>query len=80
MYNIPLVNVKTLFVIFMLQNIAMTILANDAFFLETTHLFAIYCHTNTSNPKIHWIVYTVKPEFSDILWHPTKMYGPKEFL
>jgi hypothetical protein len=32
MYNIPLVDLKTLFVIFMLQKIPMTILANDAFF------------------------------------------------
>jgi hypothetical protein len=38
MYNIPLVDLKTLFVIFMLQKIPMTILANDAFFFRN-HTF-----------------------------------------
>ena len=25
-------------------------------------------------------LYNPTPEFSDILWHPTKIYGPKVFL
>jgi hypothetical protein len=29
---------------------------------------------------IQWNVGNPKPEFFDILWHPTKIYGPKVFL
>jgi hypothetical protein len=28
---------------------------------------------------IQWNLCNLTPEFSDILWHPTKMYGPKLF-
>jgi hypothetical protein len=29
---------------------------------------------------IQWNLCNLTPEFSDILWHPTKIYGPKVFL
>ena len=29
---------------------------------------------------IQWNLCNPTPEFSDILWHPTKIYGPKVFL
>ena len=29
---------------------------------------------------VQWNLYNPTPEFSDILWHPTKIYGPKVFL
>jgi hypothetical protein len=29
---------------------------------------------------LQWNLCNLTPEFSDILWHPTKNYGPKVFL
>ena len=29
---------------------------------------------------VQWNLCNMTPEFSDILWHPTKIYGPKVFL
>jgi hypothetical protein len=36
----------------------------------------IYIHIK----HIQWNLCNPTPEFSDILWHPTKIYGPKAFL
>ena len=30
--------------------------------------------------KVQWNLYNSTPEFSDILWHPKKIYAPKVFL
>jgi hypothetical protein len=45
--------------------------------VQYTILF-IYKQQNVN--KLQWNLYNLTPEFSDILWHPTKIYGPKVFL
>ena len=37
-------------------------------------------NTLTKLLLVQWNLCNPTPEFSDILWHPTKMYGPKIFL
>jgi hypothetical protein len=37
-------------------------------------------HTKGPGKCVGWNLCNPTPEFSDILWHPTKMYDPKVFL
>jgi hypothetical protein len=58
---------------------------------ETMPLTCLYLSTTTNRwtwktwkkyniKHIQWNLCNPTPEFSDILWHPTKIYGPKAFL
>ena len=47
---------------------------------KNVYIHSIYIYIYTSKIYIHWKLCNPTPEFSDIMWHSTKVYGPKVFL
>jgi len=48
-------------------------------FLWVVH-FWLYVRYSLTFIEVQWNLCNMTPEFSDILWHPTKLNGPKVFL